>query len=151
MTEKHFVDTNVLIYAFDGGAGEKHERSAQLLEDLWNRRCGCLSIQVLQEFYVNAAKKLKMTSGEAFLHIQRFAKWQVHRPDPEDILQAIRMQQAHSVSFWDAMVVRSAQQLQCSILWSEDLNAGQNYGGVLVRNPFLPAHRRRPKAPGQPR
>lgn len=151
MIEKHFVDTNVLLYAFDGGAGGKHERSATLVRDLWDRRNGCLSIQVLQEFYVNATRKLNMTADEAYHQVSRFSRWQVHSPEPADVLQAIRMQREHSLSFWNAMIVRSAQQLQCSILWSEDLNPGQRYLGVAVRNPFLPAHRPRAESGRQPK
>lgn len=151
MTEKHFVDTNVLIYAFDRGAGEKHSRSVQLIRDLWDSGRGCLSMQVLQEFYVNATRKLSMPPEEAYLQIRRFRQWQVHIPGPEDILQAIQIQQASRISFWDAMVLRSAAQLGCRILWSEDLNAGQSCGGVRIANPFqaqpnpAPRRRRHPK------
>jgi predicted nucleic acid-binding protein len=151
MIEKHFVDTNILIYAFDSGAGEKHSRSVQIVEELWHSGGGCLSMQVLQEFYVNATKKLHLTVQEASIQVRRFRQWHVHVPEPEDLLQAIQIQQASKTSFWDAMVLRSASALGCGILWSEDLNAGQSYRGVRVVNPFKgsrdvsPARRRHPK------
>jgi predicted nucleic acid-binding protein len=133
-----FVDTNVLIYAHDVSAGQKHTRARELLQSLWQSEEGCLSIQVLQEFYVNVTQKVArpLTPEVAGQIIADLAVWQVHRPGLEDVLDAIRLQTRYQVSFWDAMIIASAIQLGCPTLWSEDLNAGQTYGGVTVLSPF---------------
>jgi predicted nucleic acid-binding protein len=60
----------------------------------------------------------------------------VHTPDACDVLKAIRIQQRYAISFWDAMIIRSAEALDCRVIWSEDLNPGQYYGEVKVVNPF---------------
>jgi predicted nucleic acid-binding protein len=133
-----FVDTNILIYAHDGSAGQKQVRAQQLIRDLWQSGEGCLSIQVLQEFYVNVTQKVAkpLPAEVAAQIIADLAVWEVHCPTADDVLDAIRLQQRHRVSFWDAMVISSAVQLGCRILWSEDLNPGQVNGQVRVQSPF---------------
>jgi predicted nucleic acid-binding protein len=121
-----FVDTNVLIYAHDRSAGTKHLQARQLLQELWDTHQGCLSIQVMQEFYVNVTRKVARPLAPAMAAriLTDLAVWHIHRPDVEDILNAIEVQERYQLSFWDSMVVVSAQQLGCQVLWSEDLNAG---------------------------
>jgi predicted nucleic acid-binding protein len=136
MSDREFVDTNILIYAFDRTAGKKRETAVALLARLWSDRIGCLSLQVLQEFYVTATKKLKMAPAEAYAQIDRFGKWTVHRPEVEDVLVAIQLHREKKVSFWDAMILRSAMSSGCDLVWSEDLSDGQRWDGVTVRNPF---------------
>lgn len=133
-----FVDTNILIYAHDRSAGVKHLQAKTLLQELWNTHTGCLSVQVMQEFYVNVTRTVaRPLSPEAAAQIiADLAVWDVHRPAVEDILDASGVQARYQLSFWDAMIVVSAQQLGCRTLWSEDLNSGQVYDGVTVRNPF---------------
>lgn len=135
---RQFVDTNVLVYAHDRSAGEKHTRARELVLALWESGDGCLSVQVLQEFYVTVTRKVADPIG---LHmaaqlVADLGAWTVHRPGVEDVLDAIRLQARYAISFWDAMILTSAGQLSCDMLWSEDLNAGQTYGAVEVRNPF---------------
>jgi len=136
MNGREFVDTNVLIYAFDRTAGKKRETAATLLARLWSDRIGYLSLQVLQEFYVTATKKLKMAPAEAYAQIDRFGKWTVHRPEVDDVLVAIQLHREKKISFWDAMILRSAMSSGCDLLWSEDLSDAQRWDGVIVRNPF---------------
>jgi predicted nucleic acid-binding protein len=136
MNGREFVDTNVLIYAFDRTAGKKRETAVALLARLWSDQIGCLSLQVLQEFYVTATKKLKMAPAEAYAQIDRFGKWTVHRPEVDDVLVAIQLHREKKVSFWDAMILRSAISSGCDFVWSEDLSDGQRWDGVTVRNPF---------------
>ena len=133
-----FVDNNILIYAHDVSAGQKHKRAQQLIRDLWQSGQGCLSIQVLQEFYVNVTQKVaKPLSAEVAAQIiADLSVWEVHCPRVEDILNAVRLQQRYQISFWDAMILASAVQLGCQILWSEDLNPGQVYDQVEVKSPF---------------
>jgi len=135
----HFIDTNILIYAYDTSTGEKHQEASKLLQELWKNENGCISIQVLQEFYVNTTRKAPQALEplQAASIIRDLSNWKIHRPDTEDVLAAISIQQQYQISFWDALIIRSAQESNCKTLWSEDLSNGQDYGGVKVINPFL--------------
>jgi predicted nucleic acid-binding protein len=136
---RQFVDTNILVYAHDASAGEKHIKAKKLITDLWSSQEGCLSIQVLQELYVTLTKKvtypLKPETTADIIH--HLGQWAIHTPYAEDILKAIDIQQQYNLSFWDAMIVCSARSTNCDILWSEDFNSGQIYEGVKVINPFV--------------
>lgn len=136
--ELQFVDTNVLVYAYDLSQGEKHEKAKALLLSLWESGLGCLSIQVLQEFFVSVTRKAgsPLSEDQAAAILQDFSDWKVHRPGVKDVLAAIALHQTQRVSFWDAMILQSARESGCSLLWSEDLSAGQDYGGVKVVDPF---------------
>ena len=133
-----FVDTNILVYAHDSSAGLKHLRARDLLRGLWQRGGGCLSIQVLQEFYVTVTQKVPkpLAPQAAAQVIADLSVWQVHRPGVQDVLDAISLQARYDISFWDAMIVNSALELDCERLWSEDLNPGQRYETVRVLNPL---------------
>jgi predicted nucleic acid-binding protein len=133
-----FVDTNILIYAHDRSAGPKHARARELIRQLWQSKEGCLSLQVLQELYVNITQKVAnpLASETAAQIIADLSVWQIHTPGVEDVLDATRLQNRYSISFWDAMIIASAMQLGCATIWSEDLNPGQAYDRVAVRNPF---------------
>ena len=139
-----FVDTNILIYAHDHSAGSKHIRARDLIRALWQSGEGCLSIQVLQEFYVNITHKVAkpLKADVAAQIIADLSVWHVHRPGVEDVLDAIRLQDRYQTSFWDAMIIVSAIQLGCQTIWSEDLSTGQVYDTVTVTSPFK-AHRSR--------
>jgi predicted nucleic acid-binding protein len=138
-TGREFVDSNLLVYPFDSTGGEKARRATDLLDDLWNRRDGCLSLQVLQEFFVTVTRKIPspLSHADAASKVARFAEWHLHIPGKGDLLSAIELYDELRISFWDAMIVQSARALRCLTLWTEDLNDGQTYAGVLVRNPFL--------------
>lgn len=137
MSGREFVDTNVLVYAFDRTAGAKREAAVELLQRLWRERTGCVSLPVLQELYVATTRKLSLPSGDAQAQVERFGKWRVHRPALEDVLASIESHRRKRISFWDALILRSAAQLGCSVLWSEDFQDGVAWGAVVVRNPFL--------------
>jgi predicted nucleic acid-binding protein len=134
-----FLDTNILVYAYDRSAGSKHTISQKLVEDCWVNGNGCLSLQVLQEFYVTVTQKItsRMDYQTARQILADLATWRLHSPEASDLLQAIDLQQHYKLSFWDAMVVQSAARLGCKQIFSEDLSDGQNYGDVKVINPFL--------------
>lgn len=137
--QRVFVDTNILVYAHDASAHEKHIRSRDLLRALWAEGGGGLSIQVLQEFYVNITRKVPrpLAPSTAAEIIGDLAAWNVHSPTAEDIQEAIRLQQRYGLSFWDAMILTSAKAIGCATVWSEDLNAGQRYDSVQVVNPLI--------------
>jgi len=131
-----FVDTNVFIYAHDGSAAAKHQKSVALLERLFDDGNGAISIQVLAEFYAAATRKLRMSAMEAEEVVQDLGGWMLHRTSHADLLSASRLRQRHQISWWDALILNSAIELGCTVLWSEDFSHGQNYGGVTARNPF---------------
>lgn len=135
-----FVDTNVMVYAHDSSTGKKHELAKDLVHRLWDSRKGCLSIQVLQEFYVTVTHKVAkpLDPDVAKELVQDLAQWRLHTPEAADVVGAIDLQRKHSISFWDAMILWSAGRLGCKIVWSEDLNSGQRYEGVRVASPFTP-------------
>ena len=134
-----FVDTNILIYAYDVSAGAKHARAAELVTELWKSRMGLVSTQVLQEFYVTVTRKIArpLESSSARRIIADLSRWEVITIEPNTILAAIDLQRDHLLSFWDAMIVTTAANGNAETLFTEDLNHGQVIGGVTVRNPFL--------------
>lgn len=136
--DRQFIDTNVLVYAHDVTAGDKHSRACTLLEELWDTRQGCLSVQVLQEFFVTSTRKIPkpLDVTAAAQVVGDLAHWHLHAPAAADVLAAIDIHRRTGASFWDAMILRSAKELGCQVLHSEDLNPGQDYEGVRVSNPF---------------
>ena len=102
---RQFVDTNVLVYAHDLTTGDKHDRARALLEGLWDSREGCLSIQVLQEFFVTTTHTIPkpLEASSAARIIADLARWHVHAPDTRDVLAAIEIHQQTGASFWHAM------------------------------------------------
>lgn len=137
MTDLEFIDTNVLLYAYDRSAGPRHDAARDLVGRLGRERRGAVSIQVLQEFYVNAVAKIAtpLSPASARQRIAVIARWPVHAPVADDVLRATQLAETSVLSFWDAMILTSASNLGCRVLHSEDLNAGQVVG-VEIRNPF---------------
>lgn len=127
-----FVDTNILVYAHDRHHAEKQQQAQGLLKELWQTGLGCVSLQVLQEFYVIVTRKIRelLSPDSAAQIIKSLKMWQVHQPNVEDVLGAIALQKRYGTSFWDALILRSASQLECATIWSEDLNPGQVYESV---------------------
>lgn len=133
-----FVDTNVLIYAYDRSAGDRHQSAARLVGEFGAARRGATSVQVLQEFYVNVTRKIAepLDHDTAVRRLEALSRWAVHTPSAADVVAASGLSRSSMLSFWDAMIVHSAGALGCAVLWSEDLSDGQRIGSVIVRNPF---------------
>lgn len=136
MTGVVFVDTNILIYAHDREAGKKRERAAQALERLWDDQTGCLSVQVLQEFYVTVTQKLSTGRAAAREVIRAYMPWVRHPTTPETVLRASELAELSQLSFWDGLIVASAEQAGAAQLYTEDLNPGQSIVGVKIVNPL---------------
>ena len=136
---RSFVDTNVLDYAHDRSAGGKHDAARALLSQLWDSGGGCVSVQVLQEFFVTVTRKVPqpLDADAATAVVEALARWRVHAPTVSDVIAAIGVHRTQTLSFWDSMIVCSAGRLGCSTLYTEDLNHGQRYAGVRAHNPFL--------------
>lgn len=139
MSADTFVDTNILIYAYDRDAENKHDIAATLLRDLWRTKNGIISTQVLQEFYVNVTAKIPkpLTPTTARSVICIYTAWQIEINTPETILLASEIQERNRLSFWDAMIVAAACQSDAKKILTEDLNHGQIVEGVCIENPFF--------------
>jgi predicted nucleic acid-binding protein len=135
---RSFVDTNVLVYAHDTTAGAKRAVAQQVVRELWETGRGCVSVQVLQEFFVTLTRKVgrPLETRAAAAVVADLATWTLHAPDGEDVLAAIDLHDRHRVSFWDAMIVRSASVLGCERILSEDLGHGERYDDAEIVNPF---------------
>jgi predicted nucleic acid-binding protein len=139
MSDKYFVDTNILMYAHDTAAGLKHERAKALVEDLWRQRSGVVSTQVLQELCVNLRRKAgrPVDLKTAREIIADYLAWDVVTNTGESILGALELEERHRISFWDALVIHAAQASRAEVVYSEDLSDGQIYGAVRVVNPLV--------------
>jgi predicted nucleic acid-binding protein len=133
-----FVDTNILIYAHDADAPSKQARAAAALRELWDSGAGRLSVQVLQEFFVNATRKLAtplahMSAREV---VSSYGAW-IREPTTADtVTRAIDVAALAQISFWDALILASAEQAQATQIYSEGLNAGQSIAGIKIINPL---------------
>lgn len=138
MSDRCFVDTNILVYAHDRSTGIKHIRARDLLESLWDSGNGVLSTQVLQELCVNLRRKAgnPLSVDEIRLLIRDYAAWEVVTNTPDSVLEALEIENRYKISFWDALIIQAARQAGATILYSEDLAAGQHYGSIRVVNPL---------------
>jgi|SRR5271165_4730666 len=134
-----FVDTNVLIYAHDRGAGVRRERACAVLDELWDTRSGRMSVQVLQEFFVVATGKLKSAVGVASAReiVRTYSPWVTATTGVDTVLRASEIAEVAQVSFWDGMIIAAAERSGATTLYTEDLNNGQVIAGVQVVNPFV--------------
>jgi len=138
MSVKTFVDTNILIYAYDLDAGEKHKTANSILVELWKADGGTISTQVMQEFYVNVTRKIPqpLSPAQARGILRSYAAWHVEVITPDVILLGTEIQERNTISFWDAMIVSTAFQAGATTILSEDLSHGQVIEGITIRNPF---------------
>ena len=136
MTARCFVDTNVLVYADDRSAGPKRDRARTLIRELMASGTGTLSLQILQEYFAVATRKLGLSAAAARRKVGLFSKLDVVIFGVEDILAAIDLHRLHAFSIWDALVIRAALNAGCRTLYSEDLQDGLRIDGVQVVNPF---------------
>ena len=138
MSDKCFVDTNILVYAHDLGTGAKHERARTLIEKLWSSGGGVLSTQVLQELCINLRRKSArpLSVEETRRLIEDYASWDVVVNTAESVLQALTIESRYKISFWDALILQAAGSSGATVLYSEDLGEGQTYGSVRVVTPL---------------
>src|SRR5690349_15432178 len=140
MSDRTFVDTNVLIYAHDVDAKAKHEVARGVLSQLWSERIGVLSLQVLQEFYVNVTQKIPtpLSKRAARPVVESYSAWCIETT-PAEISTAFRLEDECRIGFWDALIVATAVKSGAARILSEDLNAGPRIAGVRIENPFSEA------------
>ncbi len=136
MTAPVFVDTNVLIYAVDETNLEKRHAAKLWRAELWKSRRGRISFQVLQEFYANVSRRWPAARGEAVAEIRNLLAWQPVPIDAAILETAWKIEERYELSFWDSLIVSAAKTASCRYLLTEDLQAGQDFDGVVVVNPF---------------
>jgi len=133
-----FLDANILVYAHDRDAGEKHSAARTIVEELWNKRAGVLSNQVLQEFYVAVTRKIQSTisKSEAREILRAYICWNIRELSPAAIIRAAEIEEKYRISFWDALIIVAAYEAKCEKVLTEDLNSGQVIEGILIENPL---------------
>jgi predicted nucleic acid-binding protein len=132
-----FFDTNILVYCDDASAPRKQSRAIRLITDHQQSGLSVISLQVLQEYFAAATKKLGVDPELAQRKIQLLARGLVVRLEPGDMIAAIELHRLTRISFWDALIVHAARLAGAAVLYSEDLQHGLVLGGVPVVNPFL--------------
>ena len=136
MSAREFVDTNVLVYAEDSRYPAKQAAARDLLRRLMLERRGVVSLQVLQEFFAAATRKLGMPGEDARRRIVIYARFDVISLVPADLLAAIDLHRLHRWSFWDSLIVRAALKGACARLHTEDMQSGHVIETLRIHDPF---------------
>ena len=136
---KVFIDTNLIVYAYDSSAGEKNRRAVEIMKEIWNSGQGIVSTQVLQEFFVTVTRKINkpMNIGTAKEIIRDLMKLKTVTVDREIILKAIDIHKEHKYSFWDSAIIAAAIEGGAGVLLSEDLTNKHQIKGLVIKNPFI--------------
>ncbi|MEX2445152.1 MAG: PIN domain-containing protein [Alkalispirochaeta sp.] len=134
-----FFDTNVLVYANDAATPEKQHVARTLLKDVLRAENGVISVQVLSEFWVTVTRKIQtpLSLPVARRQAELFHLMTVVDLDSALFYDALRIQELYQISYWDAQIIAAAETAGCAVLYSEDLDAGQEYAHVTVVNPFV--------------
>jgi len=138
MSDKFFVDTNVLVYAHDRSTGIKGERARALVQTLWDNGNAVLSTQVLQELCVNLRRRVARpwSIEETRRLLEDYMSWEIVVNTPASVVEAMTLEARHQISFWDALILQAAGSCGAQILYSEDLSDGRTYGPLRVVNPL---------------
>ena len=136
MTDRFFIDTNVIVYANDVSSPEKMGRAREILAEALSSRRACLSTQVLQEFFVAVTRKLGVEPRNARAQVARLSSLETVLIDTDLVLGAVDLHMLHRISFWDALIINAAVAARCAVLYTEDLNPGQILAGIKIVNPF---------------
>lgn len=137
MSDRSFFDTNVLVHTDDKATPSKQRRALELGAAHRRTKTGVVSLQVLQEYFVAVTRKLHVDAAVARRKVELIGEFDVFSPELDDVLAAIDLHRLHGISFWDALVVRSAKEAGCSVLLSEDFQRGREIEGIKITTPFL--------------
>ena len=136
MTSLTFFDTNILVYADDAAEPAKQARAISLIAECQRESSLVVSLQVLQEYFVAATRKLGVDPATAQRKVEILARGRVVRFTERDVIAAIELHRLAQISFWDAMIVHAARIANATVLYSEDMANESMIGGIRVRNPF---------------
>jgi len=132
-----FFDTNILVYSDDKRDPAKQLKAHSLIREHRSDRTGVVSLQVLQEYFVNTTRKLGLDPGVARRRLEVFSRFDLVEPRLSDVLAAIDLHRLHHISYWDALIIHCARISGCQVVFTEDLQHGQIIDGVRIVNPFL--------------
>lgn len=135
---KVFIDTNILVYCMDNSYPEKKDKCRYLLRSLGGDTLGVISTQVMQEFFVVVTEKLGVDPLVAKDLLHGFSRFETVIITQEIIFEAIDLSILKRISFWNALIVASAESANCAVIWTEDLSSGQTIRGVRIENPIQP-------------
>ncbi|MBN2364695.1 MAG: PIN domain-containing protein [Calditrichaeota bacterium] len=135
--EKSFIDTIIIIYAHDKKDPQKQQKAIALLKSVMQNRSGIISTRVLQEYAFLAIKKLKQAHGVVIRQVKLLETLEVINQSADQICRAVEIMHSYQINFWDSCIISNAEQADCSVIFSEDLNAGQFYSGIKIVNPFV--------------
>jgi predicted nucleic acid-binding protein len=138
-TTTAFLDTSVLLHCVDDRDARQRDLARAWVRACWTRRCGRVSVQVLNEFYANARRRFPtaISAGDARAEVRRYQHWRPWQVDHATVETAWAIESRHGFSYWDSLVIASAQQQGCRYLVSEDWQHGQQVDSVQIVNPFL--------------
>lgn len=132
-----FLDSNILLYCDDSANSAKQVRAVELVLEHQRQKTGVVSLQVLQEYFVNATRKLGVDAALARQKVEIYTRFHVVEPTISDVLAAIDLHRLHGFSYWDALIIHCTKQAGCRELLSEDMQRGQAINGVRIVNPFI--------------
>ena len=135
--ERAFFDSNVLLYADDSRFAAKQRRAVELILEHRRQNTAVLSLQILQEYFSNATRKLGIDPSEARRKVEIYSRFHLVEPRVADVFEAIDLYRLHRINYWDAMVVHCAARSGCRTIFTEDLQSGQTIDGVEIVNPFI--------------
>jgi predicted nucleic acid-binding protein len=134
--DKIFIDTNVIVYANDSRDVLKQKKAIRLIKEIMQRGNGAISTQVLQEYAFVALNKLKQSRDVIIRQTNLLESLEVINQTADQIRRAIEVAHIYQIGFWDACIISNAEYGNCSQIYSEDLNPGQFYSGIQIKNPF---------------
>lgn len=137
MTGKYFVDTNIWIYAIDASDSRKSTGASSLIHSLSKLGAGILSVQTLGEFSSICTKKLGLSPAQVNDLIQAMDPFPVVAYGRHTIQESLALMSRTSISFWDAVMVSTAREANCTVIYTEDLNHNQVIEGIQIWNPFI--------------
>jgi|SRR5437867_6321857 len=140
MNARFFLDTNIFVYSFDASQPAKRRRAAQLIRDGVTSGKGVVSYQVVQEFFNVALRRFEqpMSASDASQYLTTvFLPLLALHSSPALFLSALALSQKHHIGWYDALIVASAEETKCDVLYTEDLQHGRRMGGLKIENPFL--------------
>lgn len=140
MSARQFLDTNIVVYAYDTTDPRKQARAQELLADAVRSGDGAVSVQVFGEFFHTVVVRRKlMSAAEATVAISALESGlEVADITAKLVKDAIAIHERYELRYWDSLIVATARHLGCKVVASEDMSDGQDYGGIVVVNPFKP-------------
>ena len=139
MSATVFVDTNILVYARDTSEPRKQAMAEEWLRRLWIEQRGRTSMQVLSEYYRTVTHKLKpgLSPADAWEDVTALLAWEPQPIDGEALTRAYALSQRYNLSWWDSLILATAELQRCEVLLTEDLQHGSMIDGITIQNPFV--------------